>query len=65
MRVVFLGTPDFAVPTLEMLAGTEELAAVVSQPDRARDRKGNLLPTPAKAAAERLGIPVFQFSSLR
>ena len=65
MRVVFLGTPDFAVPTLEMLAGTEELAAVVSQPDRARDRKGNLLPTPAKAAAQRLGIPVFQFSSLK
>lgn len=65
MRVIFLGTPDFAVPTLNMLAKTRNVVAVFSQPDRARDRAGNLLPTPVRAEAEKLGIPVFQFSSIK
>lgn len=65
MRVVFFGTPEFAVPSLDALAGRHEVVAVVSQPDRARDRKGNLLLTPVKAAAERLGIPVYQFASVK
>lgn len=66
-RIVFLGTPDFAVPSLEALVavGEYEIVAVVSQPDRAKDRKGRLLPTPVRACAEKLGLPLFQFERLK
>jgi len=62
MRVVFMGTPDFAVDSLRALAADPqyEIVAVVSQPDRPRGRGGRLLPTPVKAAAQELGLPVFQ-----
>lgn len=61
MKIVFMGTPDFAVPTLTALyeAGHEILAAV-SQPDKPKGRHGAPQPTPVKAEAERLGIPVLQ-----
>lgn len=64
MRIVFMGTPDFAVKVLSAVCGYHEIAAVVSQPDRARDRKGRLLPTPVKAFAEERGIPVFQYERI-
>ena len=66
MRVVFLGTPDFAVPTLKAIAASRhELAAVIAQPDRAKNRRGELLPTPVHAAAEALGVPFYAFDRLR
>ena len=62
MRVVFFGTPDFAVPTLEaLLASGAQVAAVVTQPDRPRTRShSTLLPTPVKSRALDAGIPVLQ-----
>ena len=57
MRLAFLGTPAFAVPVLEALAETHDVALVVSRADRRRSRRGHLEPSPIKAAAQRLGIP--------
>ncbi|MBR5430496.1 MAG: methionyl-tRNA formyltransferase [Firmicutes bacterium] len=58
MRIIYMGTPEFAVAPLQALAEAGyEIAAVVTQPDRPRSR-GRLLPTPVKAAAEALGLPV-------
>ncbi len=61
MRLVFLGTPAIAVPSLEALVGAgHELCRVVSRPDRPRDRGHALAPTPVHAAAQRLGLSVAQ-----
>lgn len=59
-RVVFMGTPDAAVPTLERLARHHEVGLVVTQPDRAKGRSGTPSAPPVKEAALRLGIPVAQ-----
>lgn len=57
MRLVFLGSPDAAVPALDALvAAGHDVAIVVTQPDRRRGRGGELIPTPVKAAAQRHGI---------
>ena len=58
MRVVFMGTPEFAVPSLQMLAERHEVALVVTRPDAVRGRGRKLVPSPVKAAAVELGIPV-------
>lgn len=61
IRLVFLGTGDFALPTFEHLAATgHDLAALVTQPDRPQGRKQELVPAAIKRAAETRGIPVFQ-----
>lgn len=61
MKIVFMGTPDFAVPVLHMLVENGyDIVQVVTQPDRAKGRKQILTPPPVKVAAEKLGIPVFQ-----
>ena len=62
MRVVFFGTPEFAVPSLEALGGEGfDVAAVVTQPDRSQGRsRSQLVPSPVKAAAMDEGIPVLQ-----
>lgn len=66
MSLVFIGTPDFAVPSLRRLAAdSHEIAAVVTQPDRPAGRGRRLIPSPVKAAAEELGLPVQQPESLR
>ncbi len=66
MRVVFMGTPDFAVPCLRRLAESGcEVAAVFTQPDKPKGRGYKMIPTPVKAAAEGYGIPVYQPLSLR
>jgi len=66
MRVIFLGTPRFAVGVLEALKNSKhEVVAVIAQPDRAKDRKGNLLPVPTKVFAEENGIKVHQFSKIK
>lgn len=62
MKIVFLGTPQFAVPTLERLlsVGTFEVAAVVTQPDKRRGRGNDLMPSPVKSVAVAHQIPVWQ-----
>jgi len=66
MRLVFLGTPAFAVPTLERLAEAgHEVLAVVTQPDRPRGRGQRDAPPPVKVAAARLGLTVYQPERVR
>ena len=61
MKVVFMGTPDFAVPTLKALIEKHEVLAVISQPDKPKGRGKKLQPTPVKIAAEEAaGITVYQ-----
>ncbi|MFT4158367.1 methionyl-tRNA formyltransferase [Shinella sp.] len=61
LRIIFMGTPDFSVPTLEALAEAgHEIVAVYSQPPRPAGRRGlELVKSPVHQAAERGGIPVF------
>lgn len=56
MRAVFLGTPEFAVPSLEALAAQHQVVAVYTQPDRPKGRGRELAEPPVKQAARRLGI---------
>jgi methionyl-tRNA formyltransferase len=67
MRIVFMGTPDFAVPALRALyAAGHQIVAAYSQPPRAGGRRGReLTPSPVQRAAEALGIPVFTPVSLK
>jgi methionyl-tRNA formyltransferase len=66
MRVLFMGSPAFAVRPLEALAAAgHDLVAVVTQPDRPAGRQRQLTPPPVKLAAERLGLPVLQPETLR
>ena len=60
MRIVFLGTADFAIPALISLARTHEISLVVTQPDRPVGRHAVLTPPPVKRMGEELGLPVFQ-----
>jgi methionyl-tRNA formyltransferase len=66
VRILYMGTPDFAVPALDALygAGVPPIC-VVTQPDRPRGRGHRLIPSPVKARAEELGLPVIQPESLR
>ena len=60
-RIIFMGTPDFAVPSLgALVANDHHVQAVVTQPDRPKGRSGKPVPSPVKKAAERLGIDVLQ-----
>ena len=67
MRVVFMGTPAYAVPVLEILQLSADLdvIAVVTPPDRPRGRGRSMEATPVKVAAQEAGIPVHQPASLR
>ncbi|WP_018921303.1 methionyl-tRNA formyltransferase [Salsuginibacillus kocurii] len=66
MRILFMGTPDFAVPVLQtLIASTYEVAGVVTQPDRPKGRKKKLTPPPVKVEAEANDLPVFQPESLK
>jgi len=66
MRIVFMGTPEFAVPSLEALIGAgHEIVLVVTQPDRPKGRKKTLTPPPVKDAALLRGLPVEQPERLR
>lgn len=65
-RILFMGTPDFAVPSLQALVEQAyPIVGVVTQPDRPRGRKQVLTPPPVKSAALSYGIPVFQPEKLR
>ena len=67
MRIVFMGTPDFAVPSLEgLISAGHEVCGVFSQPDKPVGRHQNKLqPTPVKSCAAAHGIPVYQPTKLR
>ncbi|RPE79828.1 methionyl-tRNA formyltransferase [Vulcaniibacterium tengchongense] len=65
MRLVFAGTPDFAVPSLRAAAQRGEVVAVYTQPDRPAGRGRALTPSPVKREALLRGIPVLQPESLR
>lgn len=66
MSIIFVGTPVFAVPSLRRLATAgQDIAAVVTQPDRPAGRHRTLQPPPVKVAANELGLRVLQPESLR
>lgn len=61
MRLVFMGTPDFAVPTLQALVEKgHEVVGVFTQPDHPAGRGKNLRPSPVKVAAQELGLSIYQ-----
>lgn len=66
MKIVYMGTPDFAVPALAALAESGyEVAGVVTQPDKPKGRSKTLVPTPVKEEALKHGIPVYQPKKVR
>lgn len=65
MRVVFAGTPEFAVPCLRAAASKAEVVAVYTQPDRPAGRGRGLTPSPVKLEAVQRGIPVHQPENFR
>lgn len=66
MRIVFMGTPEFAVPSLSrLLADGHTVAAVFTQPDKPKNRGMKLTPSPVKQAALSAGIPVYQPATLK
>jgi len=65
MKIVFAGTPEFAVPCLRAAARGGEVVAVYTQPDRPAGRGRGLQASPVKQAAQELGIPVLQPQTLR
>lgn len=61
MKIIYMGTPEFAVPALKMLAESpHQVGYVISQPDKAKNRGKKMLPTPVKEEAEKYGIKVLQ-----
>jgi len=66
MRLAFMGTPEFAVPSLaELIASGHEIVAVYSQPPRPKGRGQKLTPSPVHAFAEAMGLPVFTPDSMK
>jgi len=67
MRIVFFGTPEFAVTTLEKLiiADNHEIIAVVTQPDKKRGRGSQMIPSPVKQVALKNGLPIWQPSRIK
>ncbi|HEU5192738.1 MAG TPA: methionyl-tRNA formyltransferase [Methylomirabilota bacterium] len=65
MRVLFYGTPAFALPTLEALLGAHEVVAIITQPDKPAHRGQRLTPPPVKERALAAGVPVLQPPRLR
>lgn len=66
MRIVFMGTPDFAVPSLkQLIADGHEIAGVFTQPDKPKNRGMKLTPSPVKVVALEHNIPVYQPTTLK
>src|SRR6056297_145258 len=65
MRIIFMGTPDFAVKSLETLNINYNVVAVVTAPDKKRGRGQKVIPTPVKEFATKTGLPVLQPSNLK
>lgn len=64
MKIVFMGTPEFAIPSLEVCNKFHEVIGVISQPDRPRGRGGAVTPSPLKKRAIELNLPVFTFEKI-
>lgn len=64
MKIVFMGTPEFAIPSLDMCHAEHEVVAVMSQPDRPRGRGGAVTPSPVKKRAQELNLPVYTFEKI-
>jgi len=65
-RIIFMGTPDFSVPTLQgLIDSRDQVAAVITQPDRPKGRGKKLTPPPVKILAQSAGIPVLQPTKIR
>ena len=60
LKVVFMGTPEFAVPIVKLLNDSYEIVGVVTQPDKMVGRKKIMTPPPVKVVSEELGLKVFQ-----
>ena len=67
MNLIFMGTPDFAVPTLKALASSDQynVLEVITQPDRPKGRGKHLAAPPVKETALELALPCYQPSSLK
>lgn len=65
MKILFMGTPDFAVETLEACIRTHEVVAVFTQPDKPKGRGNKMTPPPIKVVAENHHIPVLQPDKIR
>ena len=66
LRIIYMGTPEFAVPSLKLLVSNGwNVVAVVTAPDKPQGRGRKLMGSPVKQAAEELGIPVLQPSNLK
>ena len=65
VRIVFMGSPDFAASILEALVEKYQVAGVMTQPDRPAGRGGRLKPPAVKEAALRLGLPIIQPEKIR
>ncbi len=66
MNIIYMGTPDFAVPALKKLASSSHtVSAVFTQPDKPRGRKMIMTPPDVKVCAQELGIPVYQPDSMK
>jgi methionyl-tRNA formyltransferase len=66
MRIVFMGTPEFAVPSLEALLKSEDtIVGIVTQPDRPKGRGQQLSPSPVKVIAQRQRIPLLQPTKMK
>lgn len=64
-RIVFMGTPEFAVPVLQALVDTQDVVGVVTQPDRPAGRGQALRPSAVKVLAQQADLPLYQPASLR
>jgi len=65
VKIIFMGSPEFATPSLRALAGSYDVVGIVTQPDRASGRGRELKKPPVKTLALELGIPVMQPEKLR
>lgn len=65
MRIIFMGSPDFAVPSLHTLASNYNLVGVVTQPDRVAGRGKKIRLSPVKVSAQELNLPILQPKKLR
>ena len=65
-RIIFMGTPDFAVPSLEaLIQGPDEIVAVVTQPDRPKGRSSQLVAPPIKTLAEKYALDIHQPTGIK
>jgi len=66
LRIIYMGTPEFAVPSLEKLVDAGwNVVAVITAPDKPKGRGQKLIPSPVKVAAEKMNIPVLQPTNLK